>query len=268
MKKFNENELAEALGNHTNPEHPEYDAGYDKGISGFRPDWFTPKKSVSKKARDMTNTQIVQEIIEEEIKKGEPVCKLWVCEEIKRRIGLINVRSTCKGLCLEDAGKKVDEAALQIFEDAMEELAAYSLGDEDIILHQLDRIERILNEASFTAVTRQFYACINGMSSARDFLQSFGIKPTIRFDEGEQGYCLEYSLPREWQLERRLEFNTALNHMLNVDVEECSNCANRMYAQAILCSCDHCGKDFRVCDECVSTELHLCDCEAVVAKRE
>lgn len=40
MKKFTEEELAIALENYTNPNHPEYDKNFDEEIRRVRPDWF------------------------------------------------------------------------------------------------------------------------------------------------------------------------------------------------------------------------------------
>ena len=34
------NELAEALDNYTDPNHPEYDPEFDREIRRLRPDWF------------------------------------------------------------------------------------------------------------------------------------------------------------------------------------------------------------------------------------
>lgn len=45
-KQFSEKELAEALDNYTNPEHPDYDPEFDATIRRLRPDWFIdPEKN-------------------------------------------------------------------------------------------------------------------------------------------------------------------------------------------------------------------------------
>jgi hypothetical protein len=81
------------------------------------------------------------------------------------------------------------------------------------------------------------------------------------FDDEEGAHYFEFSLPEEWSLEKRREFNSAINERTGQGSEECDNCSNAMYEQAFIVSCNHCDQTFRVCEECVGDELRLCDCQ-------
>ena len=120
--------------------------------------------------------------------------------------------------------------------------------------------------SEYISVPRRLYTCCpqagcSAFQSGLAFLHSFGIEPETCIDDEEGAHYFEFSLPGEWPLERRREFNSAINRKTGQDSEECDNCGNAMYQRALLVSCNHCGRTFRVCDECVGPELRLCDCQ-------
>ena len=61
MTPEREQELAQALENYTNPNHPEYDAEFDKKIRSIRPDWFIEEDIAKSKHPVLTEMGLVAE---------------------------------------------------------------------------------------------------------------------------------------------------------------------------------------------------------------
>lgn len=115
------------------------------------------------------------------------------------------------------------------------------------------------------AVCRRLRTCCpesgcTGFQKALSFLHSFGIEPEMGLDD--DGHYFEFALPKGWSLSDRRRFNGAIARRLSSHTEPCGNCGNVMYSEAVIAACNHCGREFLMCEECPLEDADPCDCQS------
>ena len=97
---------------------------------------------------------------------------------------------------------------------------------------------------------------------ALKWLKSHGIEPALESDEGH--HFFEFSVPGDWETQRRIEFNWELaNKTSGMVFCRCERWLDEdATGQAGTLICRSCGQEYLFCQECDSVEEWSgCDCQ-------